>query len=243
MSFSQDAWERNFKLYKSILNLPFNQDLASGHLTKCAFAHYLIQDAHFLLAYARALSICSAKAYDAHEVMQFAQSAQTAIVTERGLHREFMSFLNISEESFKNTPLSLTTHHYTSFLNATAWSESYPVVLASLLPCFWIYAQVGRDLADKSNPSNPYQAWIDTYASEEYHSALRKLLKTIDRVAEKCDEDTIARMHHAYTMATKLEWLFWESAYKQSHWHPKLDMLEQPIRTPEDEKSYYFYHI
>lgn len=84
-------------------------------------------------------------------------------------------------------------HHYTSFLTATAWSESYPVVLAALLPCFWIYAEVGKDIVNKSIPNNPYQAWIDTYAGEEFHTAVRNVIATVDKVAARCDADTLEK--------------------------------------------------
>lgn len=124
----------------------------------------------------------------------------------------------MSPKEFKNTPLTLAGHHYTSFLTATAWSESYPVVLAALLPCFWIYAEVGKDIVSKSVPNNPYQAWIDTYAGEEFHTAVRNVIATVDKVAARCDADTLEKMHAAYTMGAKLEWLFWDSAYHQRQW-------------------------
>ena len=78
-------------------------------------------------------------------------------------------------------------------MTATAWSESYPVVLAALLPCFWIYAEVGKDIVNKSIPNNPYQAWIDTYAGEEFHTAVRNVIATVDKVAARCDADTLEK--------------------------------------------------
>ena len=71
MLFSQDVWQRNAELYQQILNLPFNQELAQGTLSRDAFSHYVIQDAHYLLAYGRALAVCAAKAFDADDVIQF----------------------------------------------------------------------------------------------------------------------------------------------------------------------------
>ena len=61
-----------------------------------------------------------------------------------------MQAFGITKTELKSTPLTLACHHYTSFLTATAWSESYPVVLAALLPCFWIYAEVGHDIVSQS---------------------------------------------------------------------------------------------
>lgn len=218
MSFSQDVWQRNLNLYQKTLALPFNQELAQGTLSKEAFSHYVIQDAHYLVAYGRALAICAAKAFEADDIIQFSQGAKEAIVVERSLHNGFMQDFGISQQQFETTPLTLACHHYTSFLTATAWSESYPVVLASLLPCFWIYAEVGKDIVSQSIPNNPFQAWVDTYSGEEFHQAVRNILATIDKVAERCDADTLEKMHQAYTRGAQLEWLFWDSAYHQRQW-------------------------
>ncbi len=218
MTFSQDVWQRNHDLYQKILALPFNQELAKGTLDRKAFCHYVIQDAHYLLAYGRALAVAAAKAYEADDVIQFSEAAKIAIIVERSLHKDFMQVFAITKTEFESTPLTLACHHYTSFLTATAWSESYPVVLAALLPCFWIYAEVGHDIVSKSVENNPYQAWVDTYSGEEFHTAVRNVIATVDKVAARCDQDTLAKMHAAYTMGAKLEWLFWDSAYQQRQW-------------------------
>ena len=218
MRFSQEVWQRNTALYQKTLALPFNQELAQGTLSKSAFCHYVIQDSHYFLAYGRALPVCAAKAFDADDIIQFSEGAKIAIVVERSLHNDFMKEFDISKTQFENTPLTLACHHYTSFLTATAWSESYPVVLASLLPCFWIYAEVGKDIVGNSVPNNPYQAWIDTYSGEDFHTAVRNVIATIDKVAARCDADTLEKMHKAYTRGAELEWLFWESAYHQRGW-------------------------
>ncbi|AOA59488.1 thiaminase II [Acinetobacter larvae] len=218
MSFTQQLWQRNLDLYQNILALPFNQEMAQGTLSQAAFCHYIIQDAHYLEAYGRALAVCAAKAYDADEIILFTESAKVAIVVERSLHDSFMQDFNISKNEFDNTPLSLACHHYTSFLTATAWSESYPVVLAALLPCFWIYAEVGKDIVQNAAKVNPYQAWIDTYSGEEFTEAVQKVIAAVDRVAARSDADTLEKMHRAYTRGAELEWLFWESAYNSRTW-------------------------
>lgn len=218
MTFSQEVWQRNLSLYQKILTLPFNQELAAGTLNPEVFCHYVIQDAHYLLAYGRALAVAAAKAFDANDVIQFTEAAKVAIVVERNLHHDFMQDFNISKAQFETTLLTLACHHYTSFLTATAWSESYPVILAALLPCFWVYAEIGKDIVNQSIENNPYQAWINTYSGEEFNTAVHNVIATIDKVAARCDADTLAKMHTAYTTATKLEWLFWDSAYQQRQW-------------------------
>lgn len=218
MSFSQEAWRRNAALYQATLNLPFNQELARGTLGREAFCHYVIQDAHYLEAYGRALAVCAAKASDAVGILQFAAFAQEAVEVERQLHSGFMQQFGITDRQYAETPLTAACHHYTSYLLATAWSESYPVVLACLLPCFWIYAEVGKDIYAQSVPDNPYQAWIDTYAGEEFNESVRRVIAAVDAAAAVAAAETMRKMHAAYTAAAKLEWLFWDSAYHRRGW-------------------------
>lgn len=222
MSFSQDLWQANQALFQSTLELPFNQELAAGTLSQERFRHYMIQDAHYLVAYGRALAVTAAKSDNAEGVVQFANAANEAVVVERALHGGFMRDFGITPEQFAATPLTPACHHYTSYLLATAWSASYPVAVAALLPCFWIYAEVGRDIHARSAKDNPYQAWVDTYASEEFHAAVRGVCATVDRLAEETTEATRAAMHAAYKDAARLEWMFWDSAYRLADWQEAL---------------------
>lgn len=218
MSFCQGLWQANQALYQRTLDHPFNRELAAGSLSVERFRHYMIQDAHYLVAYGRALAVAAAKADQAEGVVQFANAANEAVVEERKLHDGFMRDFGISAQDFASTPLTPACHHYTSFLLANSWSESYPVALAGLLPCFWIYAEVGRDIHARSQPGNPYQAWVDTYASEGFHTAVRAVIATIDRVADAADSATRTRMAEAYRYSAELEWMFWDSAYELGTW-------------------------
>ena len=222
MSFSQNLWDANQALFQSTLELPFNQELAAGTLSRERFCHYMIQDAHYLVAYGRALAVTAAKSDNAEGVVQFANAANEAVVVERSLHGGFMRDFGISAEQFAATPLTPACHHYTNYLVATAWSAPYPVAVAALLPCFWIYTEVGRDIHARSAKDNPYQAWVDTYASEEFHTAVRGVCATVDRLAADASEATRAAMHAAYRDAARLEWMFWDSAYRLDQWQGAL---------------------
>lgn len=218
MSFTAEIWEKNAALFEATRTMPFNTELAAGTLSQERFRHYMIQDAHYLIAFGRALAIAAAKADNTDEIVQFSIGAQTAIVVERSLHKDFMEQFNVTPAMFAATPLSPAAHHYTSFLMANAWSASYPVVLAGLLPCFWIYAEIGRDIVGRAAKNNPYQSWIDTYAGEEFHAAVRAVIATVDRVAAVASDETRQAMHAAYTRAAQLEWMFWDSAYRLEQW-------------------------
>jgi len=96
--------------------------------------------------------------------------------------------------------------------------EPFEVVLAALLPCFWIYREVGKHIHARAISPNPYQAWIDTYAGEEFEMAVDAVIAVVDDVAKQASPRTLAAMHHAFIRATQLEWMFWDSAYREETW-------------------------
>jgi thiaminase (transcriptional activator TenA) len=217
-SFSRAAWEQNAYVYDIIRAMPFNVELANGTLSEPRFKHYITQDAHYLIGFGRALTLAAAKAPDPDRIVQFATSAEGAIVVERALHGSFFEQYAITAGMFAQTPLSPACHHYVSYLVATAYAEPYEVLLGALLPCFWIYAEVGRDIHARASPGNPYQAWIDTYAGEEFHAAVGRVIAATDEAAAGASPALRARMHAAFARATQLEWMFWDSAYRLENW-------------------------
>ncbi len=216
--FSRAAWERNAPLYEAIRTMRFNAELAAGSLSEERFKHYITQDAHYLIGFGRALTLAAAKAPNPDRIVQFAKSAEGAIVVERALHGSFFAQYGITAQVFADTPLSPACHHYVSYLLATAYGEPYEVVLGALLPCFWIYAEVGRDIHARAASPHPYQAWIDTYAGEEFHAAVQRVIEATDEAAEAASPPLRERMHAAFTCATQLEWMFWDSAYRLESW-------------------------
>ena len=216
--FSREAWNRNAVLYETIRTLPFNAQLASGALSESRFKHYITQDAHYLVGFGRALALAAAKAPDADRIVQFAKAAEGALVVERALHGSFFKQYGITAQLFAQTPLSPACHHYVCYLLATAYAEPYEVLLAALLPCFWIYAEVGRDIHARAAAANPYRAWIDTYAGEEFHAAVRAMIAATDAAAKEVNSPLRARMHAAFTRAAQLEWVFWDSAFRLETW-------------------------
>ena len=57
MSFSKTAWRAIEYTYKSILDHPFNRELAEGTLETEKFQFYMKQDSLYLVDFARALAM------------------------------------------------------------------------------------------------------------------------------------------------------------------------------------------
>ena len=218
LRFSADAWRRNKALYDRILTLTFNVELAEGRLGLDAFRHYMVQDAKYLIAFAQALAVASARADDPDQIVFFAAAAQEAIVVERALHADYFRLFGIDEATVAATPLSPACHHYTSFLLATGFREPLAVHVAALLPCFWVYREVGHHIHRIAVADNPYRAWIDTYAGDEFAAAVDAIIAATDAVAGAANPNQREAMHAAFTRAMQLEWMFWDSAYRLERW-------------------------
>ena len=218
MSFSAQAWRRIAPLYDSILSLPFNQELAAGTLSRERFTFYMLQDAIYLTSFARALAVTAARAPDEDAIIQFAGSARTAVVVERELHAGFFQTFGITSEQAAATEPSPTCQHYTHYLLALAHNAPYEISVAALLPCFWIYWEVGTHLMNAAAPDNPYQPWIDTYADEAFAEGVRKVIAISDQVAANVPPARAEEMLAAFARASQLEWMFWDSAYRLEAW-------------------------
>ncbi len=218
MSFSHDAWAAITPVYDAIVVHPFNQELAAGSLSGERFRHYMLQDAIYLVAFSRALSVTAARVPDTGAMVRFAERAREAIVVERALHDGFFRHYGIAPEVAARTEPSPTCLNYTNFLVATAYHAPYEVVVAAVLPCFWIYWEVGKHILERAAPDNPYRAWIDTYADEAFGVAVRAVIAIADRVAEGASATLRADMLAAFARAAELEWMFWDAAYRLEDW-------------------------
>jgi thiaminase (transcriptional activator TenA) len=216
--FSENAWRRTSSLRQAIGDLPFNKELAAGTLSIDRFRFYVVQDALYLGQYSRALAIAAARASDAGALHVFAQSALEAVSVEQALHAGYMKQFGVSTEQFATAEPTPDCLAYTSFLMAAAYHEPWEVLLAALLPCFWIYWDIGTQISGHAAPDNPYRAWIDTYADEGFGAAVRAVIGITDRAAAATTDAVRDRMMTAFIRSTQYEWLFWDSAYQQRGW-------------------------
>jgi thiaminase (transcriptional activator TenA) len=211
-------WSDVEDVYTAILAHPFLTGLADGTLPHESFRHYIIQDAHYLRGYARALAICAAKAPDEDSTAMFAQHAASAIAAERDLHAALMSELGSSPEEAALEPVAPTTQAYVSYMLATAYGGSFAEALGAVLPCYWIYARVGDELIARSSPDPLYARWIATYGSDEFQTVVDSVLALTDRVGESLSDDESALLRQHFRTTSAYEWMFWDAGYRRETW-------------------------
>jgi thiaminase (transcriptional activator TenA) len=216
--FSDEAWQATSALRAAIHALSFNVELAAGTLARTRFQHYITQDALYLAEFSRCLALAAARAPDTAALQSFAQSALGAVAVERALHEQYLRQFGVDPASLAAAEPAPDCLAYTNFLVATAYHAPWGVLVAALLPCFWLYWDVGCAIAAKAAADNPYRAWIDTYADPQFGAAVDTVIATAERAAAGATASGCEQMHTAFRRACQYEWLFWDGAYERRGW-------------------------
>lgn len=211
--FGATAWERIAVIREQIDRLPLLTGLEDGSLPGHVFAHYLAQDALYLNDYSKALAVCSSQADSLDEQVFWATRAQNALMVETELHASHVRDIDA-------VTISPTCAAYTSYLLSVSTRGCYAELAAAILPCFWIYQDVGDRLYERVGhlEGHPYGDWIATYANPGFAKATAEARTITDRLAAAADEATVDRMHAAFYRASQYEWMFWDAAYRRETW-------------------------
>src|SRR5207253_4686664 len=157
--------------------------LAAGGLSRERFRFYITQDAIYLGQYARVLALAAAKAPEIATLQAFANSALGAVAVEQALHGRYLQEFGVDPAAVLAAEPAPDCLAYTSFLLATAHQQPWEVLVAALLPCFWIYWDVASAITRGAAPNNRYQAWIDTYADPAFGEAVQRVIDIADQAA------------------------------------------------------------
>jgi thiaminase/transcriptional activator TenA len=214
MLFTDQLWQQITPLYETILSHGFVQELAAGTLPTTKFQYYIRQDALYLTDFSRALAQLAVKATRPADILQFTEFAANAIRVERILHETYFTRYGIQPATQKEP----ACFAYTNFLLATTATQSLAVGAAAVLPCFWIYREVGKFIYEQASPQNPYQAWIDTYAGNDFDQVVSQMLALTNQLAESASPTELDQMKAAFIQSSRLEWYFWNDAYRLADW-------------------------
>ena len=218
MTFTKELWAAMEPIYGAILAHPFVRGLTDGSLPRDSFRFYVVQDALYLREFARALSVAAARAPADDWIIMFNEHAANALRVERALHEGFFRQFGLTPEAVATTPLAPVNQAYTSYLLAVAYGAPFHENVAALLPCYWIYWEVGKALERTGSAEPLYARWIGTYAAEEFGAVVRAVLAAVDGVAARLGSaEREAMRRHAVT-TTRYEWMFWDMGYRREQW-------------------------
>jgi hydroxymethylpyrimidine kinase/phosphomethylpyrimidine kinase/thiamine-phosphate diphosphorylase len=209
-----DWWHHISGIRTAIDDLPFIRALADGTLDREPFLFYLAQDALYLRDYARVLAEAARLAPTSAEQAFWANSAHGAIVGELELHASWLTpTQGVGEATFASAPSAATTA-YLDHLRSVAFGGEYRELVAALLPCFWLYTDLGQRLhagdfgVYARDARHPYASWLGTYADPAFAEATRQSIEFVTAAAATADPETRSRMLQAFEASSRHELAF-----------------------------------
>ena len=213
-SWSFEAWQATTGIYEKIITHPFVTGMIDGTLPRDRFIFYIEQDSLYLQRYFKVLAHIASRVDNASHAAAFMNFATDGIAVEEALHESLLA-----QGARSNVDKSPTCTLYTSTLLAQSL-EPVEVEAAAVLPCFWIYQRVGEYIFSKAKnlETNPYREWIQTYADERFARSTQLAISLCNEMAAKTTPAIRHRMTDIYTLCSRLEWMFWDSAWNLEHW-------------------------
>ncbi|WP_435745900.1 bifunctional hydroxymethylpyrimidine kinase/phosphomethylpyrimidine kinase [Microbacterium sp. PMB16] len=216
-----DWWQHISGIRRGIDDLPFIRALADGTLDREPFLSYLAQDALYLRDYARVLAEAARLAPTSDEQAFWANSAHGSIVGELELHASWLTPEHgVGAETFSARPSPATTA-YLDHLRSVAFGGDYAELIAAILPCFWLYTDLGRRLHAgefgefAQDPGHPYASWLATYADPAFEEATARAIALVSAAASKADAETRARMLRAFDASSAHELAFFAAPMEE----------------------------
>jgi thiaminase/transcriptional activator TenA len=217
-SFSTELWERITPTFGEILSHPFLGGVVDGSLEPEKFVYFVGQDRLYLRAFSRALSYAAGHAEDPDDTALLTGSASTAIAVEAGMHVELLEGFGVDPAATDSDRLSPSGELYVQTILAHSTKGPFSDAVAAVLACFWIYAEVGKELIEKGSPDERYQRWIDTYGDPEFVATVESVLAIVDRIGEGASPAERERFAAIFAQGCRLEWMFWDAAWRQEAW-------------------------
>lgn len=204
---TEPAWE-------AYVGHAFVRQLGAGSLPEPCFRRYLGQDYLFLIHFARAYALAAYKAETLADMRTAADTLRALSDVEMRLHVRYCAGWGMSETDMERLPEAPETVAYTRYVLERGLAGDVLDLHVALAPCVVGYAEIGQQLMQSpatKRQGNPYAAWIEQYAGDEYQAVARAAVAQLDRLAER--RLTPARfpdLARSFTQATVLEAAFWQ---------------------------------
>lgn len=213
--FTDQAHAQTQALWDASKRHPFITQLQTGTLPAATFRYYLIQDHHYLHEFGKLHDLAADQSNDPRVVNQLRAGAASLRDGEIAVRQTFFDRLNITPAEVAAVTAAPTCYAYISHIYRALLTAGPAGAVAGLLPCYWLYAEIGQALAGTGSPVPIYQSWIDTYNADDYTGAMHDQLALANYVATPANTDALLAI---FKKSSWYELQFWQMALDQEDW-------------------------
>ena len=217
--FSAELKSACAPIWRAIEKHPFLVELHAGTLAMERFTYFILQDYVYLLDFAQVLCLGGAKSPDLATLELFCRHALGAVAVERSFHASFGKTHGLSQRELDKVAKAPVTQAYIDHLQSVARGGTLGELVAAVLPCYWIYGEVGKRLY-RNRPKRPkvYREWIETYASAAFWQPVREQIHLMDSLGAAASKRERRRMAAYFALSSRYELRFWQQAYQLERW-------------------------
>ncbi|MGM0215978.1 thiaminase II [Enterococcus sp. AZ109] len=197
---------------------PFVESIGDGTLSPEIFRFYLLQDRYYLEHFSKLYERIADQTADQEVQNLMRENAENLRLGEIAVRADFFSELNITEKEIAETPVAPTAYHYVSHMYRQLVESTPNAAFAGMLPCAWLYQEIGIRLIKSGSPHPLYQRWIETYSGEEAAEGILRERAVLDRLYEASKPKEQKQMLEAFVISSKMEYAFWEMAMNLETW-------------------------
>lgn len=215
--FTDELHKEAQELWQASFDHGFIQELVAGTLPEEAFRYYLLQDCYYLTHFSEAHGLLAEKTAD--EGIRISPALQQGMEEgEVAVRERFFQRLKITPEEYQGIVIAPTAYQYVNHLYRQLTTGTVATSLAALLPCYWLYLEIGQRFREVKSPNPLYQDWIETYDSPEFAESTNQQLALLNLLAEGASEKERLAMKEAFFISSQYELAFWEMSYSQETW-------------------------
>lgn len=215
---TQHSWELS-------LNHPFVRGIADGTLPLSTFKNYIMQDIYYLKHYGKVHAFGAAHADDFSVAASLAEKAKNTAQAELTVHKEHADILNITDEEMENFKPAPTAYAYTSHLYRAALSGNLGEIVAAMLPCYWLYADIALKYQDAKPEEKIYANWLEMYRSDWFQDSTKEMIDLMNEIAEEASSKEKEKIKEQFIIAKEYELAFWEMSYTFETWLSEKEVL------------------
>jgi len=222
MKFSQSLKASAKPILQAQLEHPFVSGLARGDLPMDKFRYYMIQDALYIVDYARSLAWVAPLLPDVKNIMAMLDTANETFKIEAALKEHYFEQFGITMEDALQSEQAPVCKAYIDHLFRYTRNGTCAEGMAAILPCGWIYVEIGYYFTQKREISDdhPYKSWLETYAVPEFKDMVNWWFDLLDDAVTGLSTELRSPVRNVFLQSCRFEYLFWDMAWNLQAWQP-----------------------